>query len=64
MLIKAFYAIFLSDVGLYTPPSRPGLDICGWPNNNHRIDFDTILELSGPNLTPKANSWEEGCPSA
>ena len=45
-----------------TPPSCPGLDIwsmkfaeldiCGWPNNNHKIGSDTILELSGPNSTP------------
>ena len=56
-----------------TPPSRlgldiwsvkfAGLDICGWPNNNHRIGSDTILELSGPNSTPKVSLWGEGCPS-
>ena len=55
-----------------TPPSRPGLDIwsvkfagldiCEWPNNNHIISSDTILELSRPNSTPKASSWGEGCP--
>ena len=27
------------------------------------IDFDTILILSGPNLTPKASLWGKGCPS-
>ena len=56
-----------------TPPSRPrldiwnvkfaGLDIYGWPNNNHRISSDTILELSGLNSTPKARSWGENCSS-
>ena len=27
-----------------------GLNTCKWPNNNHRIGFDIILELSGPQL--------------
>ena len=67
MFIKAIYAISLSDMDSNTPPSHSGLDIwsmklagldiCGWPNNNHMIGSDTILELSGLNSTPKVSSW-------
>ena len=70
---KGYLFHILKQCGTLTPPLRPrldiwsvkfaGLDICGWPNNNHRISSDTILELNGPNSTPKASSWGESCPS-
>ena len=33
-----------------------GLDICEWPNINHRIGLDIILKLSQSNSTLKASS--------
>ena len=32
------------------------LNISGWPNIKYKIDFDTILELSEPNLISNGNS--------
>ena len=35
--------------------------MCGWFNNNYKIDFDIILELNGFNSIPKVSLWD--CPN-
>ena len=59
---KVILVISLSNVRLYTHPSYPKLDIksvkfawldiCAWPNINHKIGTDTILKL-WPNSTQR-----------